>query len=153
MSKNARWAERNLESGDAETFGLQRNSLLKRAFNEAQQGRGCAQQCLPGHFPAHQDSNLRKPILSHCASPGNLRPGFASWKGTLQSESAKSSSRNSQQCLKCRGSATLWMDAPCARQEQSPSQLPLQPSPAPAVLQGTTPWDLLPERFRVSRVS
>lgn len=55
------------------------------------------------------------------------------------------------------GTAPLWTDAPCARQEQLPpqlpSRLPSQPSPAPALLEGTTPWDLLPEQFGVSRVS
>lgn len=92
-----------MESGDAETLGLQRNSQLKGVFNEAQQGRDCVQERLPRHFAAHQGSNFRKPILSNCAGAGSLRPGFASWKGTLKSQCAKSSSRNSQQCLKCRG--------------------------------------------------
>lgn len=55
------------------------------------------------HFPAHQGSNFRKPILNNCVCAQSLRPDFASWKGTLRCECAKSSSRNSQQCLKCRG--------------------------------------------------
>lgn len=81
---------------------------------------------MPRHFPAHQGNNFRKRILSNCASASSLRSGFASWKGTLKSECAKSSSRNSQHCLKCCGTAALWTDAPCARQEQSPWQLPWQ---------------------------
>lgn len=105
-----------MESGDAETLGLQRNSQLKRVFNEAQQGRDCVQQCLLGPFPAHQRSDFREPIVSHCAGAGSLRPGFASWKGTHRSECAKSSSRNSQHCLKRGSTATLWADAPYARQ-------------------------------------
>lgn len=105
-----------MESGDAETLGLQRNSQLKRVFNEAQQGRDCVQQCLPGPFPAHQRSSFREPIVSQCVGAGSLRPGFASWKGTHRSECAKSSSRNSQHCLKRSSTATLWADAPYARQ-------------------------------------